>query len=104
MMREGITNMIRTFKAVSPILGRAVKSGQLLSSQCDLTEPDPDILCEYDVEIPMSEGFSLAANIYGSKKAAEENERVPVVMCAHPYDNHFTAALKKTPLEDPPQQ
>ena len=28
---------------------------------CELTEPDPDIMCEYDVEIPMSDGFSVTA-------------------------------------------
>jgi hypothetical protein len=25
-------------------------------------------------------------------------------MCAHPYNNHLTPALKKTPLGGPPQQ
>ena len=70
-MQEEITNIIRTFKAVGPILGNALKSGQLFNPQCELTEPDSDVLCEYDVEIPMSEGFSLTANIYRSKTAAE---------------------------------
>jgi hypothetical protein len=46
-----------------------VKSGQLFNPQVEITEPDPDILCEYDVSIPMSEGFSLTANIFCSKKA-----------------------------------
>jgi len=104
MMKEGIMNIIRTFEAVGPILGNALKSGQLFSPQCELTEPDPDILCEYDVNIPMSEGFTVTANIYRSKKAAEKGEKVPVVMCAHPYDNHLTPALKKTPLRGAPQQ
>ncbi len=48
------------------MVGNAVKSGQLFNPQCELTEPDPDVLCEYDVEIPMSEGFSVTANIYRS--------------------------------------
>ena len=103
-MEEKITNIIRTFEAVGPILGHALKSGQLFNPQCELTEPDPDILCEYDVKIPMSEGFSVTANIYRSIKAEENDEKVPVVMCAHPYNNHLTPALKKTPLGGPPQQ
>jgi putative CocE/NonD family hydrolase len=103
-MKEKITNIIRTFEAVGPILGNALKSGQLFNPQCELTEPDPNVLCEYDVNIPMSEGFSVTANIYRSKKAAEKGEKIPVVMCAHPYDNHLTPALKKTPLRGAPQQ
>ena len=52
----------------------------------------------------MSEGFSVTANIYRSKTAAEKGEKVPVVTCAHPYDNHLTPALKTTPLGGAPQQ
>jgi len=104
MMEEEIKNIIRTFEAVGPLVGNAVKSGQLLNPQAELTEPDPDILCEYDVKIPMSEGFSVTANVFRSKKAADKGEKVPVVMCAHPYNNHLTPALKKTPLGGPPQQ
>ena len=103
-MKEEITNMIRTFKAVGPLLGNALKSGQLFKPQCELTDPDPDILCEYDVKILMSEGFSVTANIFRSKKAADKDEKLPVVMCANPYNNHLTPALKKTPLGGPPQQ
>ena len=103
-MKEEITNIIRTFEAVGRLLGNALKSGQLFNPQAELTEPDPDILCEYDVRIPMSEGFSVTANIFRSKKAADNAEKVPVVMCAHPYNNHLTPALKKTPMGGPPQQ
>ncbi|MBW2590610.1 MAG: CocE/NonD family hydrolase, partial [Deltaproteobacteria bacterium] len=101
---DEIMDMIRTFKAVGPILWNAIKTGQLFRPQCELTEADPDVLCEYNVKIPITEGFSLTANIYRSKKAAEKGESVPVVMCAHPYNNHLTPALKKTPLGGPPQQ
>ena len=52
----------------------------------------------------MSEGFYVTANIYRSKKCSQKNEKVPVVMCAHPYDNHLTPALEKTPLGGAPQQ
>ena len=103
-MHEDIKNIINTFQAVAPILVNAFKSGQLFNPQCELTDPDPDVLCEYDVKIPMSEGFSVTANIYRSKVAAEKGEKVPVVMCAHPYNNHLTPALGKTPLNGPPQQ
>jgi putative CocE/NonD family hydrolase len=104
VMKEEITNIIKTFEAVGPILGNAIKSGQLFHRHCELTEPDPDVLCEYDAEIPMSEGFSLTANIYRSKTVAEKGEKVPVVMCAHPYNNNLTPALETTPLKGPPQQ
>jgi len=103
-MKEELAEIVRTFEAVGPLVGNAVKSGQLFNPQAELTEPDPDILCEYDVEIPMSEGFSVTANIFRSKKAADKGEKLPVVMCAHPYNNHLTPALKKTPLGGPPQQ
>ncbi|MGD1941678.1 MAG: hypothetical protein ACFB0G_10225, partial [Leptolyngbyaceae cyanobacterium] len=91
------TDLGNTLKALAPIVTNAFKSGQLFNPQCELTDADPDVLCEYDVAIPMSEGFSLTANIYRSKQAAEQNAPVPVVMCAHPYDNHITPALGKTP-------
>jgi len=104
MVKEELANLARTFEALGPVVGNAVKSGQLVNPQCELTEPHPDVLCEYDVRIPMSEGFSVTANFYRSKKAAEKGEQVPVVMCAHPYDNHLTPAQKKTPLHGAPQQ
>jgi len=103
-MKEELANLVRTFEALGPIVGHATKSGQLFHPRCELTEPDPDVLCEYDVEIPMSEGFSVTANIYRSKTTAEKGEQVPVVMCAHPYNNHLTPVLKKTPLGGAPQQ
>ena len=52
----------------------------------------------------MSEGFHVTANVYRSKKAADAGEPMPVVMCAHPYDNHLTPELGTTPLGGPPQQ
>ncbi len=103
-MKQELADLVRTFEALGPLVGNAVKSGQLLSPRCELTEPDPNILSEYDVRIPMSEGFSVTANIYRSKTAAEKGDQVPVVMCVHPYDNHLTPALKKTPLHGAPQQ
>ncbi|MEM6715434.1 MAG: CocE/NonD family hydrolase, partial [Cyanobacteria bacterium P01_C01_bin.147] len=103
-LNQQATDLSNTIKALAPIVANAIKSGQLFNPQCELTDADPDIFCEYDVEIPMSEGFCLTANIYRSQQAAEQNEPVPVVMCAHPYDNHITPALGKTPLGGAPQQ
>ena len=103
-MRDELSNLLLTFEALGPLVGHAVKSRQLFNPQCQLTDPDPDILVEYDVRIPMSEGFDVTANVYRSKKAAEAGEPMPVVMCAHPYDNHLTPELGNTPLGGPPQQ
>ena len=103
-MKEKITSISRILQAVGPLIGNALKSGQLFRPQAELTEPDPDVLCEYDVKIPMSDGTSLTANIFRSKKVTDKNEKVPVVMCAHPYNNHLTPALGKTPMGGAPQQ
>ena len=91
-------------RAVWPVLKRAVASGQILNPRCELTEPDPDILCEYDVRIPLEDGSFVTANVFRSKMAEARGEQVPVVMCAHPYDNRLIPALGKTPLGGPPQQ
>ncbi len=97
-------NVVETARSVWPILKRAVLTGQLFDPQCVLTEPDPDVLCEYDVRIPLSDGTHVTANVFRSRAAAARNECVPVVMCAHPYDNHLTPALGRTPFGGPPQQ
>ncbi|MEM1323703.1 MAG: CocE/NonD family hydrolase [Bacteroidota bacterium] len=92
------------FKSLSPIIKNGFKSGQLFNPTCQLLPADEDILCEFDVKIPMSEGFFLTANIFRSKKAENASQKVPVVMCAHPYDNHKIPVLKKTLGNGPPQQ
>lgn len=86
------------------MLKPALKSGQLFRPQCKSVEPDQDVLAEYDVEIPTSEGFSLTCNIFSSKNARAANRPMPVIMCAHPYDNRLTQALGKTLFGGPPQQ
>ena len=96
--------IFETLKYVGPILLKAIRSGQLFNPACELVPPDPDILCEYDVEVPISDRFSLTANIFRSRKATESGEKVPVIMCAHPYDNRLIPALGTTPLNGPPQQ
>ena len=71
----GIGEFTQIIKSVGPILGNALKSGQFFRPQCVLTEPDSDILCEYDVKIPMSEVFFVTANIYRSKKSCKKRRK-----------------------------
>lgn len=91
-------------KSIGPLAWNAVRSGQLFHPQCELTPADPDVLCEYDVEVPMSDGTTLLANVFRSHASAFSGTRLPVVMCAHPYNNHLLPSLKKTPLGGPPHQ
>jgi putative CocE/NonD family hydrolase len=97
-------SIFHTLRAVRPLLVNAIKEGRLFNPRAELTKAHPDILCEYDVEIPMSDGTVLTANVFRSKAAAQSGEPLPVVMCAHPYDNHLIAALGNTPLGGPPKQ
>ena len=39
-MRDELTNLMRTFEALGPLVGHAVKSGQLVKPRCELTEPN----------------------------------------------------------------
>lgn len=97
-------DMLRTARAVWPLLKKAVLSGQLFRPPCELTQPNSDILCEYDAEVPIGEGVTLTANIFRSRKAQQDGVRAPVVMCAHPYNNRLIPALGTTPLAGPPKQ
>lgn len=99
-----MSETLKTLQAAWPMLKHAIRSGQLFRPQCNLEEADPDIHCEYDVEIPLSRGYSLTANIFRSNERKQTGLPDPVVMCAHPYDNHLIPALGKTPLGGPPQQ
>lgn len=93
-----------TLKAAWPVLRGAIGRGQLFRPDCEVVAPDPDIFAEYDVEIPMSEGFVLTANVFRSRRLQNEQRPSPVVMCAHPYDNHLIPSLKTTPFGGPPLQ
>ncbi|MDG2304164.1 MAG: CocE/NonD family hydrolase [Candidatus Binatia bacterium] len=104
MSAPSLGELVEMAGAVWPILQNAITSGRLFRPQCHLTDPDPDILCEWDVRIPLADGTHVTANVFRSKSAAARGEKVPVVMCAHPYDNHLIPALGKTPLGGPPQQ
>ena len=95
---------VQLYRAVRPVLKNALTSGRIFKPQCVLTQPDPDILCEYDVRIPLADGTYTTANVFRSRRAEEAGEKQPVVMSAHPYDNSLIPALGKTPLGGPPQQ
>ncbi|MCX5852852.1 MAG: CocE/NonD family hydrolase [Deltaproteobacteria bacterium] len=95
---------VKPFSVMWPIVRRALFSGQIFKPQCILTQPIDDILFERDVKIPVPDGFNLTANIFRSRKAQESNTPLPVVMCAHPYDNNILPALGTTPFDGPPQQ
>jgi hypothetical protein len=45
-MHEELEKLVRTVEAVGPLVGNALKSGQLFNPQAELTDPDPDVLCE----------------------------------------------------------
>ena len=68
---------LRALRAMWPMLKRAVLSGQLFKPQCELTPPHPDILCEYNVKIPIADGIVLTANVFRSRKAQEEGRARP---------------------------
>ncbi|MEM1377885.1 MAG: hypothetical protein AAGG69_10910 [Pseudomonadota bacterium] len=97
-------SVLKTLKAASPVLKPAILRGQIFEPQCEMTEPDIDIEALWDVEIPMSEGFSLTANVFRSRQRQASGQKDPIIMCAHPYDNRKIAALKNTPFGGPPQQ
>lgn len=103
-MREDLELIGDAVRSVAPLLVSALKRGQLLRPSCELFEPDPDVMCEYDVRVPVSDGLRLTANVFRSRRADKGGERVPVIMCAHPYDNRLIPALGTTPLGGPPQQ
>ncbi|MEM6608084.1 MAG: CocE/NonD family hydrolase [Pseudomonadota bacterium] len=94
----------KTLAAAWPILKNAIRSGQVLRPQCTLQDPDPDVLCQYDIAVPIGDDVVLTANVFRSHSRAAAGTADPVVMCAHPYDNHLTPALGKTPFGGPPQQ
>ncbi|MEO0899681.1 MAG: CocE/NonD family hydrolase [Bacteroidota bacterium] len=96
--------MKKLIKALFPILQKAIVSGRLFTGKAKLVEPIEDILPEWDIEVPVSDGSTILINVFKSKKAIAANQALPVIMCAHPYDNHLVPVLGKTPLNGVPQQ
>ncbi|NUW71710.1 CocE/NonD family hydrolase [Vibrio mediterranei] len=83
-----------TIKAVFPLVKNAFKSGQIFNPKANVTNPIDDVHAEYDVKVLLSDSTHVLVNVFKSKKAMAEDRALPVVMCAHPYDNHNIAALK----------
>ncbi|MEM6782973.1 MAG: CocE/NonD family hydrolase [Bacteroidota bacterium] len=104
LLGYSMSSKLKTLKAAWPVLRSAIARGQLFRPQCELVDPDPDLVAHYDVEIPMSEGYSLTANVFHSRSRRSADQSDPVVMCAHPYDNHHIPDLGGTPFGGPPQQ
>ncbi|MEM6763766.1 MAG: CocE/NonD family hydrolase [Bacteroidota bacterium] len=96
--------MRKVLKALLPVIKRAILSGRLFTGKAELLAPLEDILPEWDVEVPVSDGSKILMNVFKSRKALAENKPLPVIMCAHPYDNHLVPALGKTPFNGVPQQ
>ena len=95
------STLLGTLASAWPLLRQAIASGQLFRPACELTPPDPDILCEYDVAVPIADGIVLTAHVFRSRKAQDAGLRVPVVMSAHPYNNGLLPALGTTPFGGP---
>ncbi|MDP1026844.1 CocE/NonD family hydrolase [Sphingomonas sp. KR1UV-12] len=91
-------------RSAGPVLWRALRSGQIVQPQCVLTQPDPDILCEFDTPVVLPDGTTLLASVFRSKKAAREGRPLPVIMSAQPYDANILPARGRTPFGGPPQQ
>jgi putative CocE/NonD family hydrolase len=103
-LRERIQSGINLFRAVAPTVSKAVRRGQVFRPSCRLLPADPNVEMQVDVSIPVEDGFSLTACIFRPKDALAAGTRLPVVMCAHPYDNRIMPALGRTPFGGPPQQ
>ena len=84
-----LDEIAQLLRSVSPVALRALRSGQLFRPACRLTPVDPDVLCDFEVKVPVSDGFELTASVFRSKAGEARGEAMPVVMCAHPYDNRL---------------
>ncbi|WP_375562675.1 CocE/NonD family hydrolase [Bernardetia sp. OM2101] len=96
--------MYKLLKSIFPVLKNAILSGQLFKGKAELIPPIDDIHADWDVNVPVSDDANILVNIFKSKKALAEKRALPVIMCAHPYDNHLVSALGKTPFKGVPKQ
>ncbi|MFT4572492.1 MAG: putative acyl esterase [Hyphomicrobiaceae bacterium] len=103
-MLEGFSELLGALRAIIPILGRSIATGQLLRPSCELVPASPDVHCDYDVRIPISDGTYVTANIFRSRRAMDSGQTVPTIMSAHPYDASLLPARGRTPAGGPPQQ
>ena len=103
-MLSSIKDTLGVARTMAPLLTKAARSGQLFSPACELTPPNDDVVCRYDVQVPVEDGFYLTANVFYSRAAEAAGKRVPVIMSAHPYDNNKLPARGRTPLGGAPIQ
>lgn len=96
-------SLLKTARAALPLLARAITSGRIIRPRAFVNPPIPDIASEYDVEVPVSDGTAILINVFKSRTAIEQRVALPVVMCAHPYDNHNIADLEGSKLSPPIQ-
>ncbi|MEO0338016.1 MAG: CocE/NonD family hydrolase [Bacteroidota bacterium] len=96
--------MKKLLQALAPIVLKALGSGRLFNAKAELVPAIEDVVVDWDVEVEVSDGSVILINVFKSKKALSEGRALPVIMCAHPYDNHLVPALGKTPLKGVPQQ
>src|SRR6185436_7539210 len=95
-MLSSIKDTLGVARTMAPLLTKAARSGQLFSPACELTPPNDDVVCRYDVQVPVEDGFYLTANVFYSRAAEAAGKRVPVIMSAHPYDNNKLPARGRT--------
>ena len=96
--------MNKLIKALVPVIKNAILSGRLFKGKAELVPPIEDIQVDWDVPVTVSDGSRILINIFKSKKAIAEKKALPVIMCAHPYDNHLVPALGKTLFKGVPKQ
>ncbi len=103
-LAERIRGGFRGLRIVAPTLRNAVRSGQLFRPRCRLLPADENVEMQVDVRVPVADGFALTACIFRPRDALAAGTPLPVVMCAHPYDNRKLPALGGTPFSGPPHQ
>lgn len=92
MYALGLKRLLGPWSGVAKVGLKGLFGGQIFRAACELTEPDPCVDVEIDVEIPTSYG-KLLANVFKPNTSAGP---FPVVMCAHPYNNHNIPYLPKS--------
>ena len=87
-MTNKLSELLGTARSVGPILGNAIITGQLFSPQAELTEPDPDVLCEYD---PVESREYNPVQKGTSELKLGPGDRAPVDIALYPSSTFFDA-------------
>ncbi|CAE8626629.1 unnamed protein product [Polarella glacialis] len=93
MLSAMITGKPISFSGLAKVIKAAFWRGTLRNSACELYEADDDVTAEWEVPIPIADGITLRAHIFKPKSLVEKGEKVPVIMCAHPYNNNICLPL-----------